>query len=142
MLPVKSLGQNQVSAALAACPGAAVGLYQTVSTSPWRGAAAVPEEPGSLALIASVIVGRNEARETPSGAKPCVSATGWRAGAPWCWVPHPQVCDGSPVVVQSSMPEQGQGWSRARAQPPCAGRALVLLRPVQLALGGTEHADC
>lgn len=118
MLLVKSLGQNQVGAALAACPRAAVGLYQTVSTSPWCGAAAVPEEPGSLALIPSVTVGRNGARETPSGAKPCVLATKRRAGAPWCWVPCPQVCDGSPVVVQSSRPEQDQGWSRARAQPP------------------------
>lgn len=42
--PAKSLGENQVSTALTACPGAATGLYQTVSTSPRRGAAVAPRE--------------------------------------------------------------------------------------------------
>ena len=141
MLPAKSLGQNQVSAALTACPRAAIRLYQTASTSPRRGAAAVPGEQGSLALITSIIVGRNRARETPSKAKPCVPAAGQRAGAPWCWGPRPRVRNGSPVVVQTSLPEQCRGWSSAGAQLPSQCASAVLLQPVRLTSAGTKHAD-
>lgn len=42
MLPAKSLGENQVSAALTACPRAATGLCQAMSTSPRRGAVVAP----------------------------------------------------------------------------------------------------